>query len=669
MVQLLIIILIIFIVIFSILFYCLRKYLTDREKYSIFLTGRNKKKIKIFNLLYDFFSQWRITKRYIKKITRQFEIQMPGDHKKIEDLTMKLALFIWFMDFLLIILLFVRSPSCFNAVLTIIYLVISNNQVFYTTVESSEIKLLKQFDKLLGDIRHYYQAHGMIEEAIYDSIEKAAYPIKLHAAKIHEILEAEDVEEETNKYNESVPNRFLKTFLALCVMMIKFGDKEIEKQSLLLINMKYLKQEVYTEVLKREKMKHLFSGLIFVSVTPVLFLKAIENWAETSLPEMVSYYKGPFGIITMVSIFLITLISYTLIIHLKENSTLEIKKYILIEHLVSIPFLSTILNNIINRYYGRIQKIQDLIKKTGEAITPKQFLMKRLIFSVFTLIGCLIISITIHISSKDQVLHNYNNLDYLNSAVSDSQIEMMVESIATNLQRFKNDTTITIEDLIDILSKEGIIKNKQLLTMTAKEIISRIHSYQKEYFRWYELIIIILAAVAAYYAPYLNLLFLKKLRQMHMEDEVIQFHSIILMLMHIDRMTIETILVWMENFAVTFKASLQECINDLQSGEMEVLDELKLKEPYEPFVKIIENLQMCDKIGIEKAFDEIAVERVNYQEKRKLENEIYINDKSIIGKVIAFTPLFITIGLYLIIPFIVEGLTLYAGYIGQMQGV
>ncbi len=131
---------------------------------------------------------------------------------------------------------------------------------------------------------------------------------------------------------------------------------------------------------------------------------------------------------------------------------------------------------------------------------------------------------------------------------------------------------------------------------------------------------------------------------------MIQFHSIILMLMHFDRMTIETILVWLENFADIFKKSIRECMNDLQSGDLEVLEELKRKEPYEPFVKLIENLQISDKIGISKAFDEIAVERFHYQEKRKLENEIYINDRSLLGKVIAFIPFFITIGLYLIIP-------------------
>lgn len=667
MIRLLLFLLILSVILFSVLFFWLRKYLKDKEKYSVFLSGRNKKNGSIFYPLYDFFSQWKLTKRYIRKITRQFEILMPGDTKRIAEITIKLAAFIWFIDILLLILLFARNPTLYNAALTLIYIVICNNQVVYSVVENNEIKLLKQFDKLLGDIRHNYQAHGMIEEAVYDSIEKADYPIKLHASKIHEILNSEDIDEETSKYNESVPNRFLKTFLALCVMIIQFGDKKVKNQSLFLSNMKYLKQEIYTEILKRDKIKHLFSGLIFVSVTPVLCLKAIEVWAESSLSEMESYYKGPFGMLTMVLIFFTTLLSYTLIGQLKENSSVEVKKYILIEHLTRLPLLSEFLNNILNRYYGRTLKIQEVIKKTGQSITPKQFLLKRYLYSFITVVLCIILSFSIHASSKKQILYNFNNLNYLNSAVSDSQIEVIKNSLAQNIKKYVHTSGMTIQKMEGILNKAGEIKNSQLLTLTAEEIVSRIESFQKEYFHWYELLAVILAAMAAYYLPYFNLLFLKKLRQMNMEDEVVQFHSIILMLMHIERMDIETILAWLENFAVVFKASLQECINDLQSGELEVLDELKLKEPYEPLVKIIENLQISDKVGIEKAFDEIAVERIHYQEKRKQENEIYINDKSILGKVIAFTPLFLTIGLYLIIPFAVEGLTQFAGYMGQMQ--
>ncbi|WFR59546.1 hypothetical protein QA584_10770 [Anaerocolumna sp. AGMB13025] len=660
--------LIISVIVFSFLFYWLKKKVERKNKYSIFLNTNKKPGKDYYSAWYEFFHEWRVTKRYIKKIARHFEIYMPGDYKRISRSTMKLAFRTWGLDFLLIIFLLTRGPTLYWGGLTIAFLFILNSQVIYFTVEANEIKLLKQFDKLLGDIRHNYQAHGMTLEAIYDSVETAPYPVKLHAVKIHTVLSSEEVSEEVSNYNETVPNRFMKVFLSLCVMMLQFGDKKVDNQSLFLLNIKYLKQEVFTEILKREKMKHLFSGLIFVCLTPVLFLKAIESWAVLSLPEMQSYYSGAFGIVTMIFIFISTLTSYNLINCMKENRQAELGNYFILEYILRFPFVNELLSNIVNKNYGKTLKLQDLIRKTGEPITPKQFILKRSIYSFVTFICCILVSITIHHNNKIQILTNYNIMNYLNSSISEKQIESMKGIIKKYVIQYKKRKPIP-RDIEEKLLEEGIIKSKQLMTMSHKEIISRINAYQMEYYHWYELVIALLMGAAAFYVPYLNLLLLKKLRQMDMEDEVIQFHSIILMLMHFDRMTIETMLSWFENFAVIFKKSIQECINELQTGDIEVLEALKRKEPYEPFVKIIENLQISDKIGISKAFDEIAVERNHYQEKRKLENEIEIGDKALIAKVIAFIPFTITIGFYLIIPFIVEGLTQYAGYMQQIKDI
>jgi hypothetical protein len=351
---------------------------------------------------------------------------------------------------------------------------------------------------------------------------------------------------------------------------------------------------------------------------------------------------------------------------MKENRQAELNNHIFLEYISSIPFVNKILSNTINNNYGKTLKLKDLIRKTGEPITPKQFVLKRSIYSIVTLICCILVSITIHHNNKIKILTNYNIINYLNSSISEKQIESMKVTIKKYVEQYKKQNPLP-KEIEEKLLEEEVIKSKQFMTMTTKEIIRRINDYHMEYYRWYELVIALLTGAAAYYVPYLNLLFLRKLRQMDMEDEVIQFHSIILMLMHFDRMTIETILSWFENFAVIFKKSIQECINELQTGDIEVLEKLKLKEPYEPFVKIIENLQISDRIGISKAFDEIAVERNHYQEKRKLENEIEIGDKSLMAKVIAFIPFIITIGLYLIIPFIVEGLSQYAGYMQQIN--
>jgi len=149
------------------------------------------------------------------------------------------------------------------------------------------------------------------------------------------------------------------------------------------------------------------------------------------------------------------------------------------------------------------------------------------------------------------------------------------------------------------------------------------------------------------------LLFRERVLRISMEDEVKQFHTIILMLMHLDRISVEDILHWMEQFAEIFKPSIQKCINCYEYGDRQALEQLLIDEPYPPFARIVENLiSAADKITVEQAFDELKLEREFYMEKRKQDNEITVARKGMWGKFIAFIPMGATILLYLLVPFI-----------------
>ena len=105
---------------------------------------------------------------------------------------------------------------------------------------------------------------------------------------------------------------------------------------------------------------------------------------------------------------------------------------------------------------------------------------------------------------------------------------------------------------------------------------------------------------------------------MEMEDEVMQFQTIIVMLMKIERVNVEIILEWLERYANIFKEPITRCVNNYESGAWEALEELKNDVTFPLFTRIIENLQSAvEKIPIREAFDELDTERDYYQEIRK----------------------------------------------------
>ena len=153
-------------------------------------------------------------------------------------------------------------------------------------------------------------------------------------------------------------------------------------------------------------------------------------------------------------------------------------------------------------------------------------------------------------------------------------------------------------------------------------------------------------------------MFQYKVRQMEMEDEVMQFQTIILMLMRIERVNVEIILEWLERYSNIFREPITRCVNNYEAGAWEALEVLKNETNYPLFIRIVESLQAAvEKIPIIDAFDELDSERDYYQDKRKESNERLISRKGMIGKVIGFAPMVVMFVGYLIIPLVGIGLT------------
>ena len=195
------------------------------------------------------------------------------------------------------------------------------------------------------------------------------------------------------------------------------------------------------------------------------------------------------------------------------------------------------------------------------------------------------------------------------------------------------------------------------LEAEAKIVYEKYKTVHGEMLQWFELLLAFVAAAVCYMGPNFLLKFQKSMRQLEMEDEVMQFQTIILMLMKIERVNVEIILEWLERYANIFKEPISKCVNNYESGAWEALEELKTEIVYLPLIRIVESLQAAvEKIPIEQAFDELDTERAYHQEKRKEANERLIAKKGRIGKAIGFAPMIALFVGYLIVPLVAIGL-------------
>ena len=218
--------------------------------------------------------------------------------------------------------------------------------------------------------------------------------------------------------------------------------------------------------------------------------------------------------------------------------------------------------------------------------------------------------------------------------------------------------------VIDIYSVE--LTDEQIINY-AERIYEKLSELTSEYFKWTELVLAMLIALIAYQFPNMLLTFQRRMRQMEMDDEVMQFQTIILMLMYIERVSVEYILEWLTRFSSIFREPLQRCLNNYESGAYEALEQLKDEVTFKPFIRIVESLQSAvENVKITDAFDELETERAFFQEKRKEANERLINRKAKIGKFIGFAPMVVLFVGYLIIPLMWTSIADMGVYFTQM---
>ena len=228
------------------------------------------------------------------------------------------------------------------------------------------------------------------------------------------------------------------------------------------------------------------------------------------------------------------------------------------------------------------------------------------------------------------------------------------------LDKFRGKVNTTIDQIKNEMKKSEyyVDATDEEIDLDAEKIFEKLQIINQEFMKWYEILLSFIFALIGYMAPYALLIFQAKMRQIEMEDEVMQFQTIILMLMRIEIVNVEIILEWLERYANIFKGPISKCLNNYEAGAWEALEEMKNEVTYPQLIRIIESLQAAvEKIPIKDAFDELESERDYYKEKRKESNERLIKRKEMMGKVIGFAPMVCLFVGYLIIPLVFIGLT------------
>ena len=645
---------------------------SEYKKIQKLQQGTKEKKFSLevlYQKLYVTYIRIPFIKRYILKLRRRLEIiNIDDEYITRRDSSKILTRTLIILLPIIVLTIIITHSNYLLMFILLIFELFMIDTFIDGSVDKIDNKILKEQIDFFAEIRHAYHEFNMVEEAIYQVSQDDERSVSAQGEKIYEILISDDPEMELEKYYDIAPNSFLKEFAGISYLTKEFGDRKVDGASLYLKNLNNITQEMQLEILKRDKLNYVFQSLSFISIAPVLLLEPLKNWATSNFSFTESWYNGKAGMIVQIFILLITFVSYILTRKLKDNGSTSMntkntenpwQKKLYSKK----PFKKIIDLFIPKENTKEHRKVKKLLKDAASPLKIEWLYTNRITLAIVTFVVSIVLFAQLHIIAIDYVYTepttDYDLISGLNE--KDRRSAMEVTEIHNKfLDRFRGQVNVTKDQIEREMRRSTYYEeaSDEEIQTNRDKIYDKLQIINQEFMQWYEILLSFLFAIVGYMGPLWLLMFQVKMRQIEMEDEVMQFQTIILMLMRIERVNVEIILDWLERYSNIFRGPISKCVNNYEAGAWEALEEMKNEVSYQQLIRIIESLQAAvEKIPIRDAFDELDSERDYYQEKRKESNERLISRKGMIGKVIGFAPMICLFVGYLIIPLVFVGFT------------
>ena len=386
--------------------------------------------------------------------------------------------------------MFAEASIYFTVVVAMtLYAVVDSNM--HNSLNKLEVQLLSEFLSFIENVKFKFQFDGMIEEALLDAINEGEDQVSVHGQIIYDYLK-ESYAKDRCDYQDVCPNHFFLTFYSLCESVVKYGDKKLKDGSLFLKSISYLKEDINIYILKQKAIENTFLGLTWICILPIYFLKPMEMWAISNMPELTTYYNGSVGKMSVVLLAVMSIGIYKVVMNLKYPKAGQSIRKRWVVKLSRKELMEKIIAKYMNVFVGEMRELDKLLRTIVYPYNIVEFCVKRIITSIAigVLVSIVAISmglglISLFIGIIALVLFYYGQVLFVrvkkNIMLMEREDEVIrfqgiilmlmysdritVEQILNQLERFAISFKKQIEEMSDKLSYKGSsvfkeIKNK-----------------------------------------------------------------------------------------------------------------------------------------------------------------------------------------------------------------
>ncbi|MCQ2978172.1 MAG: hypothetical protein MJ245_00030 [Clostridia bacterium] len=552
----------------------------------------------------------KVLNNYIQKLENELYSTCEYDDKtvkrKIKFLITKLVI----IDILLVIMLgLIYGINVCMIFITCFAVYLVNKTLIEKSFNEENVKILYQMPEMIDELKSSYYEKRMIDESLSLAIEGLPYEISQKCEKIRNVLTSSNIKIEVEKYNRECNNKFLKLLMNILYIAKEYGDKNLNegdnktniKNSVFIKNLNYLLEEVNIEITKQNLFKMKFSGLIFVTIFPLLFINLVEKWSVSNFEILSTFYESFAGFILKNITVLVCIFASLLIVKIKDSQTnIEIVKN-----------KFNLKNNSIKN-----SKNKKLEKMIGKLIPDKK--------------------------SKQYIL--------LSQKIDEAKIELTPDKY------YKDKILYCILAMLCMLVM-FISANTYLDVVTGKTLFIELFS------------MIVIGLLATLIVDF-NIFFEKNIKKANKENEINNFRSIILILIHYSFVSAEEILVYLEKYSYIYKNEIRRCLNDYEKDGEYAISKIRNEVKEKSLKKLFRSLLQCVKnITVQQAFSFLESERDFYKEETKNKNMQEVNEKTNLAQMVSQIPYYTLILLYFITPMVYTGMKELSSLLMQIKNM
>lgn len=546
----------------------------------------------------------------------------------------------------------------------------------------SRDKIMEHLPDALSDLKHYFISEKTVEKAFVQTIKRAPHGLGIHLNIICEMLQMpfEHAKQKLEAYKEQCSNKYLKILAAYCLLTEEYGDIVEEGESHFNKNMNHLIAEVRNEHRKKKLIQSSLIGLKFFVILPLFLIPAIRDFMlnNIEISELQDFYVSNLGFLAFASSCVITLISFIVYNELVKTQDdlqfITLKKKSWEEILLQWKPLKKTIGFFIPAIGSiKYQKIFEKMVSAGRVEKMDWLYLRKVLCSIAAFA---VISVTLYMTKEIAIHQVYEDVTYglQNRNYVLNHIESMQKAGFENLQKkmIANDRRILQSIIQSKLNQERDVERLQekvyrfvdqyrydtkvpeLIEYDKERIFKKLLKLRETRVFTPDLLLVGIVPFVFFFFPNMLLNILVFMQRFSLFDEVLRFQTVILLLIHNPRVTVEMILDWLTWFSEIFQVQLVEAKNnysDKEQGGVNALNKLMESVNYRPFQQIVHNLILVEtQLPLKDAFAGLEQDHKFNAELRKDNTEFMIEAKVEWAKVAVNISLYFSLIVMMFIP-------------------